>query len=82
MNIKSNLLSSQNYIKNVVVNNLIINIVQNKTHIKRKIITRIFRCEFHTNIKISSQLIVIDSVSVDIDITDYIHHVDEQRQSC
>ncbi len=50
-------------------------------HIKRKVITRILRHEFHTNIKISSQLIVIDSVAVDIDITDYIHHVDEQRQS-
>jgi len=32
--------------------------------------------------KISSQLTAVDSAAVDIDITDYIHHVDEQRQSC
>jgi len=43
---------------------------------------KVFRHEFHANMKISSQLIVIDSAAVDVDITNYIHHVNEQKQSC
>ena len=59
-----------------------ISIVQNETHIKEKVITRILRCEFHINMKISSQLTAVDSAAVDIDVTNYIYHVNEQRQSC
>ena len=55
-----------------------INIVQNKIYIKRRIITRVLRHEYHMNMRVSSQLTVISSAA-DIDITDYIYHVDEQR---
>ena len=57
-----------------------INIVQNKTYIKKRVITRILRYEFHINMKISSQLTAIDSAAVDIDVTDCIYYVDKQRQ--
>ena len=58
-----------------------INIIQNKTHIKRRVIMKVLRCEFHMNMKISSQLTAVDSATVDVDVTDCIHCVDEQRQS-
>ncbi len=50
-------------------------------HIKRRVIMRILRHEFHVNMKISSQLTAVSSAAVDVDITDCIHYVDEQRQS-
>ncbi len=43
---------------------------------------RILRYEFHMNMKISSQLAAIDFAAVDVDVTNCIHCVDKQRQSC
>ena len=57
-----------------------ISIVQNEMHIKRRVIMRVLRCEYHANMRISSQLTAISSAA-DVDITDCIHYVDEQRQS-
>ncbi len=56
-----------------------INIIQNEIYIKRKIIMRVLRCEFHVNMKISNQLAAVDSAAVNVDVTDCIHCVDEQR---
>ncbi len=41
---------------------------------------RVLRYECHMNMKISSQFTAVSSAA-DVDVTDCIHYVDEQRQS-